>query len=112
MNKKAVTYLRVARHSDKAIEQQRQACAQEAKSLGLTIMREFVDIGASGQTMERVGLRAMLDYLIEPGADVLIVPGIPRLARNLHMSRAIASQIEASGAVLVLAGHLKVQDGR
>lgn len=112
MNKKAVIYLRSARQSDKAIERQRQACAKEAKPLGLAIVREFIDNGASGETMDRFGLRAMLDYLVDPGADVVIVPGISRLARNLHMSRAIASQIEASGAAIVIAGHLKGQASR
>jgi DNA invertase Pin-like site-specific DNA recombinase len=76
-----------------------------AALLGAIVAHEFVDNGAAGNTIDRLGLRAMLDYLIEPGADLVIVADHSRLARNMHLDYALAEQIVASGASISVVGH-------
>ncbi|HUZ01434.1 MAG TPA: recombinase family protein [Thermomicrobiaceae bacterium] len=63
----AVSYIRVAsadpNNAASAIESQRAQIALAAQRLGLRLVDEFVDIGYSGMSMNRPGLRRLLDHV-------------------------------------------------
>ena len=91
--KRAVTYLRVStreqaqrggRDEGFSIPAQREANKKKVQSLGALIVKEFVDPGESGTSINRPGLKEMIAYLREEGdnIDYLVVHKIDRLARN------------------------------
>ena len=96
MPKRAVSYLRVStreqaerggREEGFSIPAQRAANKRKAKTVGATIVKEFVERGASGTSTRRPALQAMLRYLEEAVADgetidYVIVHKLDRLARN------------------------------
>ena len=94
--KRAVSYLRVSTREQAqrggheegfSIPAQRAANKRKAKTVGATIVKEFVERGASGTSTRRPALQAMLRYLEEAIAsgetiDYVIVHKLDRLARN------------------------------
>ena len=94
--KRAVSYLRVSTREQAqrggheegfSIPAQRAANKRKAKTVGATIVKEFVERGASGTSTRRPALQAMLRYLEETIAsgetiDYVIVHKLDRLARN------------------------------
>ncbi|KAB1658175.1 recombinase family protein [Pseudoclavibacter sp. CFCC 11306] len=91
--KRAVTYLRVStkeqatrggRDEGFSIPAQRDANKKKAQSLGAFIVKEFIDPGESGTSINRPGLKEMIAYLKEEGdtIDYLVVHKVDRLARN------------------------------
>jgi site-specific DNA recombinase len=63
----AISYIRVAsvdpNDAARAVERQRAQIALAARHLGLRLVDEFVDIGYSGMSMDRPGLRRLLDHV-------------------------------------------------
>ena len=96
MPKRAVSYLRVSTREQAqrggheegfSIPAQRAANKRKAKTVGATIVKEFVERGASGTSTRRPTLQTMLRYLEEAIAsgetiDYVIVHKLDRLARN------------------------------
>ena len=94
--KRAVSYLRVSTREQAqrggheegfSIPAQRAANKRKAKTVGATIVKEFVERGASGTSTRRPALQAMLRYLEEAIAsgetvDYVIVHKLDRLTRN------------------------------
>ncbi|WP_375294991.1 recombinase family protein [Brevibacterium sp.] len=91
--KRAVSYLRVStreqahrggREEGFSIPAQREANKQKAGALGAKVVKEFVEPGASGTSLNRPGLKEMLRYLEQEHAriDYIIVHKLDRLARN------------------------------
>ena len=94
--KRAVSYLRVSTREQAqrggheegfSIPAQRAANKRKAKTIGATIVKEFVERGASGTSTRRPTLQTMLRYLEEAIAsgetiDYVIVHKLDRLARN------------------------------
>ncbi len=103
----AVLYLRVAsadrQDQDGGIARQREACTREAERLGATITDEYVDVGASGNCINRSGLRGLLRRITERPVRYVIVRDRTRLARNPVDDAGIRQRLEQSGAALVSA---------
>jgi site-specific DNA recombinase len=106
-NRGAVLYLRVASADQQdqrdGIDQQREACTRKAERLGATITDEYVDAGASGNNMNRAGLRGLLRRVAERSVRYVIVWGHARLARNPVDDAAIRQRLDQAGAKLVSA---------
>lgn len=93
--KRAVSYLRVStrdqahrggREEGFSIPAQREANKKKAGALGAMVVKEFVEPGASGTSLNRPKLQEMLNYLEteHPNIDYIIVHKIDRLARNRY----------------------------
>ena len=110
--KRAVSYLRVStreqaerggREEGFSIPAQRDANKKKATSMGAMVVKEFVERGVSGTTINRPALQAMLKYLEEEGStiDYVIVHKVDRLARNRADDVELNARFDALGIRLV-----------
>lgn len=93
--KKAVIYCRTAAWTQtdlgKSVEQQERECRQYCQQEQITVDQVFVDCGASGVSLDRVGFKAMMERLQRGGIDALIVSSQDRLARRFPAYSSIVS---------------------
>jgi DNA invertase Pin-like site-specific DNA recombinase len=98
---RAVAYLRVAsaqRQDRRSVELQRRQCEQVGKRLGVQIVAEYCDVGASGNTLDRVGYQRMMVRLHRDGDIAYVITAdAQRLARNLHLLMAIDEELHQLG---------------
>jgi DNA invertase Pin-like site-specific DNA recombinase len=103
--KRVVTYLRVASaHQDDpaAIQAQRDACTRLAAQLGFEIAAEYVDVGGSGLTSNRPGIRRLLTDLERgPKVDYLLIQDVTRLSRSPVTHEQLFSALSRSGTKLL-----------
>ena len=108
----AVIYLRVstARQATTggseegfSIPAQREVTTRTAHGLGAYVVKEFVDAGASGTSIDRPALQKMLSYVAENSVDYVVVHEVDRLARNRAHDSTITTAIAEAGAKLVSA---------
>ena len=98
----AVIYCRVAQATladiADALARQERACRIYAQSKSLRVIETFTD-HASGSTVERPGLQAMLAYLHsrKDSGLTVIVEDYARLGRDLSVLQDLTSQIRAVG---------------
>ncbi len=101
----AVLYLRVASADQEdqrdGITEQRAVCTRQAERLAAVVEGEFVDTGASGNRMNRVGLLGLLRRVAERPVRYVIVRDRTRLARNAADHRAIRQRLQRAGVALV-----------
>ena len=72
----AVPYIRVSspdQVSGYSLANQEAACRRMAEQRGVEVRRVFSDPGHSAKTLERPGIQAMLDYLLEHRGRVACV---------------------------------------
>ncbi|HXA55129.1 MAG TPA: recombinase family protein [Solirubrobacteraceae bacterium] len=110
--KRAVLYLRVAsadpRDQREGIARQREACQCEAERLGAMITDEYIDVGASGNSKGRAGLRRLLRRIVRQPVEYVIARDHSRLARNPVDHAEFDRHIDRAGASLVVADELAV----
>ncbi|WP_051650137.1 recombinase family protein [Selenomonas sp. AB3002] len=100
----AAIYARVS--TDKQAEQgyslgaQIADCTAKARSLGATLVQEFIDDGYSGAYLDRPALTSMRDAVRAKMFDFVVVYDIDRLSRNLSHQLLITDDIESAGAQL------------
>src|SRR5205085_12471715 len=104
----AVSYVRVSGRGQvdgDGPERQRDSIGRYAKSVGLTLLEEFSDLGVSGTTelAGRPGLAALLDRLESNGVRTVIVARADRLARDLMVQEVIVGQFSKIGARILTA---------
>jgi len=107
----AVSYIRVASaDSDDAavpVERQRAQIALAAERLGLRLAEEFVDVGHSGMSMDRPGLRHLLDHVTHRQVGYCVVAAADRLSRDPEDIADIDEALsDALVVVLVAADHI------
>ena len=99
---RAVVYLRIARgHPDDAtaVAYQREGCRRIAERLGLTVIREYVDVHRPGRLDQQPELRRLLDDLLErQDAAFVIVWDYARLGHSMEQLDDIIGRIRACGA--------------
>jgi SepF-like predicted cell division protein (DUF552 family) len=105
----AVIYIRVARvreDSDQAAITQREACQRIAERHGLTVIREYADLGIPARLEQQTELRQLLDHLaIQCDAAYVVVWDHTRLSRDLRTLDDIVERIRVCGAqVITLTG--------
>jgi DNA invertase Pin-like site-specific DNA recombinase len=98
-------YLRVAsaRHEDHGkVEHQRQGCRQIAERHGLTIIREYADVGRAGRLDQQIELLRLLADLREK-RDVasVIVWDYAWLGRSMEQLEQVSHYIRSCGAQIV-----------
>jgi site-specific DNA recombinase len=100
----AVVYLRAATanqaEQDEAINAQREMCRREADRLGVNVIGEFVDRGASGNDATRRGLIRLLRFVTKRRVNYVIVRDHARLSRRHADYLAIRQTVEQAGAAI------------
>lgn len=105
----AVAYLRIAsRQPDDAaaIMHQREGCQRIATRHGLTIVREYLDVGRPARLDQQIELLRLLDDLHHlRDVAFVIVWDYARLARSMEQLNLVNHHIHACGAgVLTITG--------
>jgi len=103
--RRGVIYLRVASPKQKAegaIARQREGCRWLAAQHGLTIVREYVDIGRPARLEQQVELLRLLDDLHQR-RDVacVVVWDYARLGRSMTQLEQVTHHIRACGAEII-----------
>ena len=108
--KYAVTYLRVSTTEQSrkggtnegySIPAQRDATRKAAHEHGAFVVKEFIDAGASGTSMNRTGLQELLVFVEENRIDYVIVHKLDRLARSRKDDALIADRLQQAGVALL-----------
>ena len=86
-----------------SIPAQREANQRKAESMGVAIVKEFIDAGESAKSADRPDLQRMLKFIAENPVDYVYVHKVDRLARNRVDDVAITVAIKKSGSTLVSA---------
>jgi DNA invertase Pin-like site-specific DNA recombinase len=85
---RAGIYLRIGNSpcgiDDSAIKNQRLCTLDYAKNNGIQVVKEYVDIGRNGLSLDRPGLQEMLRDIEDGTINCVIVKGICRLYRNVE----------------------------
>jgi len=101
----AAIYIRVSTETQVekgySLSSQLEQCHDKAKSLGITLIEEFIEEGYSGAYIERPALDRLREGLREKRFSHVIVYDPDRMARNLAHQLIITEEIEKSGAQLV-----------
>jgi Resolvase, N terminal domain len=104
-HQQAVVYLRVAHGdeiSERVVDAQREACRRIAGRHGLSIVREYADLGRPARLEEQAELRNLLSTLaVHRDAAYVVVWDYTRLSRNLRMLDDILDRIRDCGAQVV-----------
>lgn len=111
---RAVIYLRVAssRQVDAStVDRQREACQRIAARYGLTVVREYADLGRSARLDQQVELLRLLDDLHQ-WRDVayVVVWDYARLARSMEQLNQVTHHVHACGAKVVTLTGVEVAD--
>ena len=102
---KAVIYCRVSSLKQSVdgdgLESQRARCEEFAHRRGYEVVSVFRD-EASGSTVSRKGMKAMVDFLKSkrPRQHIVIIDDISRLARGLEAHYALRRQLKNAGGIL------------
>ncbi len=76
-------------------------CGQVAEELGAEVVRAYVAVGGTTETLVRQLVEKLLQTVKDGGIDYVIVQHPDRLTRDPDDLIAIAEQVESSGAHLV-----------
>ena len=110
----AVIYLRVASASvgdPTAIDRQHNICRQLAKKCGLTIAREYVDVGRPARLTQQPELQRLLSDLDRlRDAGFVIVPDYARLVRDMVQMDEVTRRIRAAGAEVATPSGVEVAE--
>ena len=103
----AVSYVRVALSEvddeARAVERQRAQIALAAERMGLRMAEEFSDVGYSGMSMDRPGLRRMLDYVTGQQVGYCVVATSDRLSEDPEDAADIDEALSGALVVIVVA---------
>ncbi|MGH3494046.1 MAG: recombinase family protein [Sciscionella sp.] len=103
INQRAVLYLRVARSAPETstIERQREGCQHIAAKCGLTIIREYADLGCPARLERQPQLWRLLGELGERrDAASVVVWDYSRLAHDMTRLEDIVARIRRRGATV------------
>jgi len=111
--KTAVIYIRVAsapqnhsESSDSATNRQVGVCTSAAEARGLQITDTFSDVGASGNATRRIGFYNLIQHPKTSPTDYVIVADHTRLGRGHSTFQVLMTEIEGTGAQLLVANEV------
>jgi site-specific DNA recombinase len=102
-----ISYLRVstAEQADRelSISAQRRAAQEHASRHGASILREYVEAGASGMNSHRPVFRQMLEDTLRPNSDVavIVVHHTSRFTRDSTEARVVKAKLHRLGVRVV-----------
>lgn len=98
LGKTCYIYCRTATQtSSQAIIYQQKNCQEFAKENNIDIRGSFLDLGESGNTLDRPGLKALLKEIDLQPVDVVIVTRNDRLSRNHLLEESIKKRLKGAG---------------
>ncbi len=94
---RAIIYARYSSElqSERSIEDQIALCRDRAKAEGWSVDKVYTDYALSGATMERPGLRTLIDDARAGGFDLVLTEALDRLSRDLEDIAAIYKRLSA-----------------
>ena len=94
---RAVIYARYSSElqSEHSIEDQVAICRDRSKANGWSIVETYTDYALSGATMNRPGLRALMDAARSGKIDVVLTEALDRLSRDQEDTAAIYKRLTA-----------------
>lgn len=102
---RAAIYLRVASvdpENQQAIERQREECLRIAERHGLTVVREYADVGRPARLDQQIELlRLMGDLHQWRDVGAVVVWDFARLGRSMEQLNQVIHHIHACGAEIV-----------
>lgn len=104
---RAVLYLRVS--TDKQVsdghglDAQRVRLREFAKQRSLDVIDVIADKGVGGTTLEREGLRRVMDMVAAQRLDAVVVTKADRISRNVRDLLNLSAELERHGVALVTA---------
>jgi DNA invertase Pin-like site-specific DNA recombinase len=111
-----VSYIRVASSSVedqvRSVEWQRAAITAAAERLGLTVSQEFTDLDYSGRTLDRPGLRRLLEHVRARPVGYCIVARMDRLSRDPVQYADLDEALSDAKVVIVDASQHTGEEGR
>lgn len=97
----ALLYVRCAK-PDKAAEQsQLNQLRTFAHQKGYDIAGEIVESGVKGLTLERPGIRQMIDMVSKKGVDLVLTVNYSRLARSHMHTLELEALLRSKGALVM-----------
>lgn len=101
---RAAIYLRVSTEEQAlhgySLADQREACRKRAQALGAREILEFADEGHSGATLERPGLTALREAIMQGRIDCVVIRDPDRLSRRLAHQLILTEELERAGVRL------------
>ena len=97
---KVYGYCRVALANDDELKERLNQVYDYCKNNGLELHKCFYDNGISGLTLDRDGLKSLLDVLQE--GDIVVVRNIASLSRNAQQCMKIIESISEAGVTLII----------
>ena len=102
----AVIYARCAQQepaNETAITEQLNRCTQMARTLGATVVHQFIDRSTSGTDPDRPGLQRMLAYVEYQPVDYAIAPSLSAIARTAALYDTVSLRLQLQGTYLAIA---------
>lgn len=101
-----IIYTRTVRNEQgtQATDVQERACRQYAEAQGWTVSKVYTDVGASGATLDRPGLQALLAAIRANVGCTLLVTSVDRLARHLHLFLMLESLFNQHRVNVIITG--------
>lgn len=93
-------YLRSATAPPGAVAEGRAACECLVEALGGELVGVYVDAPASGVSLERPGLQALLAVVDAGELDVVVTPDLSRVVRNAAALAMICGRLREAGVEL------------
>lgn len=84
-----------------SIEIQKSQCLDYAKKHKYQVLKIFYDNGASGNSLNREGLKQLLEQLKKHPADAVIISRIDRLSRKIALFSRICKTIRDIGVEII-----------
>lgn len=101
---RAAIYIRVSTEDQAqhgfSLAEQKEACKERAKELGITEIVEFGDEGITGTTLQRPGLEELREAIRNDLVDILIIRSPDRLSRKLVHQLLLTEEFEKAGVKL------------
>ncbi|MGE0108769.1 MAG: recombinase family protein [Bdellovibrionales bacterium] len=104
----AIIYCRTAStigsRPDQAALEQEKLCRDFAETEGYEVTNVFFDLGVSGNSKDRHGFQALLNFLRQrPKPVTVLVSSVDRIARDLGVLQELVDKLTDMGAPLTIA---------
>ena len=103
INLRAAVYYRVSKKAKNNIKMQKSICKDYCSKRGVKIIKEYYDIGVSGRSKNRPGLKKMLNEIGKKQINSILVYKIDRLGRDFSQLSKLFDSLEERGISLISA---------
>lgn len=98
---KALLFVRSSKQNEAAEQSQLDQLRSFAKHQGYDIAGEIVESGVEGLTLDRSGIRQMIEMVSDKGVDLVLAVSHSRFARSTMHKLALETLLRSKGAVVM-----------